>query len=77
MAGERLAVEIASARSLPLFTCGSAVGSGSKIICTCPASNAGMDCPLPLNGTCTRLMPVMNFSNSIARWLELPEPDDE
>ena len=76
MAIDRRALPTASARSLPLFTCGRTPGPVSNIIDTCPAMRSVIAGGPPLYGTWTRSMPAADLNISIVRWFVRPLPPE-
>src|SRR5262245_8466184 len=74
--GERLLLEIASERSLPSFTSGTAGAIEPKEIGVCPATAEPIAGPPPLNGTCTRSRPSERRNNSPTRCGGVPVPGE-
>ena len=72
--GERVALVMASARSLPAFTSCSADGMLSNIIGTWPATVSFSPGALPRYGTWVRRMPAVLANSSPARCSEVPVP---
>ena len=73
--GRRFSVVTASTRKAPLRTCCNVEAVSAKCTLTCPPSSALSTSALPLNGTCTRLAPVMVLNISAARCVEVPGPE--
>src|SRR5262245_58350109 len=69
---EGFALVTAKALNLPDFTCGIPDGALANDICTSPSIRAASDCAAPLYWTRTISIFAMDFSNSAARWPELP-----
>ena len=74
---ERCALVTARPRTAPDCTCGAAVRTRSNISETCPEMRSFSAGALPLYGTCTMSIPVIDLSSSPARWLEVPLPAEE
>src|SRR5687767_3139787 len=73
-ATERLALEIASARTLPARTCGIAVDMAAKFTWHSPASIAVMEGEPPLYGTVAILVSVRCMKSSAARCVLVAMP---
>jgi hypothetical protein len=67
-AGLRLVSMTPSARSLPLFTCGTVEVGLENISITWPPSRSLIAGPAPLYGTCTRSVPVACLNSSPTIW---------
>src|SRR6185369_13479363 len=76
IAGDRLAVVTASARTRPDFTCGTAVAIWSNNISIWPPITSVMAAALPLYGTCLMSALVVSLNNSHARCCEVPLPPE-
>ncbi|MDT4873948.1 hypothetical protein FQZ97_1092200 [compost metagenome] len=74
--GERLALVMARARSLPALICGMAVLMFMKDDSTWLPSRSLITGPPPLYGTCTPLVPVCCQKSSAVRWSLLPLPEE-
>ena len=74
--GMRFSVVTAITRSAPVRTCCKVDAVSPKCTFTWPPSSALSTSALPLNGTCTRLAPLMLLNISAARCGEVPAPDE-
>jgi len=73
----RWAVDTASARSLPLLTCGMTATPGTQANCTSPCSTASTDSGEDAYGMCTANVSVLTVSSSTPSCDRLPTPVDE
>ncbi len=73
---ERFSEFTAMSFSLPSFTKPAIEGIADHTAVTWPLTSAGIDCPVPLNGTCSRSMPSVPLIDSIVRWWMLPMPEE-
>jgi hypothetical protein len=71
---ERLAAATASARSLPLRTCGSTAAGVSIIQSICPPMRSIVAGLLPLYGMCVAPRPSLRLSESADRCPSVPDP---
>ena len=69
--GLRFGSMVASARSRPSFTCGSAVPGVANAICTRPPRRSMVSGASPLYGTCTMSSFSMVFSCAVVMMLKL------
>jgi hypothetical protein len=74
--GLRVEPAMASATSLPLFTCCRMVEMPANIICTLPPSKSFTAGAMPLYGTWTVLMPASKLRSSPAKCAPLPSPGE-
>src|SRR6476659_6489761 len=72
----RFAVVTAIARSLPAWTCGTAVAVLLKKTSVWPPMVSVSAGPVPLYGIWFILTPAMLAKSSVARWITLPCPDE-
>ena len=70
----RLSLPIASATSLPVFTCGSATWMGRNMASTWPPSRSVTACAVPRYGLCVRYTPAACLNSSIDMWCGVPTP---
>ena len=73
---ERFSELTAISFNLPSFTKPASEGIADHTADTWPLTSAGIDWPVPLNGTCSRSMPSENLIASMVRWWMLPMPDE-
>jgi hypothetical protein len=73
---ERFSVFTAISFTRPFFTNPLSEGIAENTAATSPPTSAGIDCPVPLYGTCTMSSPLADFNTSMVRWWTLPMPDE-
>src|SRR5258705_8212297 len=71
----RWRVDTPSARSLPALNCGTTLGIVENVDWICPAITSATAGPVPLYGTCVKLIPVRSLKSSPTSWvIAPPEP---
>src|SRR6185436_3931156 len=76
VAAESTGPQVASEHRRPDFTCGMPTAIGTSENCTSFASSAVVAGAMPLYAVWVICAPVSDRNSSVARWGELPGPDE-